>query len=170
MTTTPRGIRNNNPGNIRNSERNDWAGEVSKADKKDNAFEEFKDIPHGIRAMMKLLLKYQRSYNLHSIKELIERWAPRDENDTAAYVRWVCREMQMPDCCRLDLSDKGTMCALVDAMCYMENGERIPMEDIELIRCAPFVKPRTILVDAMCYMENGERIPMEDIEAGWELM
>ena len=41
MTTTPRGIRNNNPGNIRNSERNDWAGEVSKADKKDNAFEEF---------------------------------------------------------------------------------------------------------------------------------
>lgn len=27
MTTTPRGIRNNNPGNIRNSERNDWAGE-----------------------------------------------------------------------------------------------------------------------------------------------
>lgn len=32
---------------------------------------------------------------------------------------------------RLDLSDKGTMCALVDAMCYMENGERIPMEDIE---------------------------------------
>lgn len=88
MTTTPRGIRNNNPGNIRNSERNDWAGEVSKADKKDNAFEEFKDIPHGVRAMMKLLLKYQRSYNLHSIKELIERWAPRDENDTAAYVRW----------------------------------------------------------------------------------
>lgn len=84
MTTTPRGIRNNNPGNIRNSERNDWAGEVSKADKKDNAFEEFEDIPHGVRAMMKLLLKYQRSYNLHSIKELIERWAPRDENDTAA--------------------------------------------------------------------------------------
>lgn len=34
MTTTPRGIRNNNPGNIRNSERNDWAGEVSKADKR----------------------------------------------------------------------------------------------------------------------------------------
>ena len=56
MTTTPRGVRNNNPGNIRNSERNDWTGEVSKADKKDNSFEEFKDIPHGVRAMMKLLL------------------------------------------------------------------------------------------------------------------
>ena len=90
MTTTPRGIRNNNPGNIRNSERNDWAGEVSKADKKDNAFEEFEDIPHGVRAMMKLLLKYQRSYNLRSIKELIERWAPRDENDTAKHLRFPC--------------------------------------------------------------------------------
>ena len=55
MTTTPRGIRNNNPGNIRNSERNDWAGEVSKADKKDNAFKEFEDIPHGGRAMMKIV-------------------------------------------------------------------------------------------------------------------
>ena len=39
---------------------------------------------------------------------------------------------KIPDCCRLDLSGQGeTMCALVDAMCYMENGERIPMEDIE---------------------------------------
>ena len=122
MTTTPRGIRNNNPGNIRNSERNDWAGEVSKADKKDNAFEEFEDIPHGVRAMMKLLLKYQRSYNLRSIKELIERWAPRDENDTAAYVRWVCREMQMPDCCRLDLSDKGN--DVRHSGCHVLHGER----------------------------------------------
>ena len=38
MTKQARGIRNNNPGNIRNSERNDWKGEVSKADKKDQVF------------------------------------------------------------------------------------------------------------------------------------
>ena len=75
-----------------------------------------------IETMLKELYIAQ---NLNSFR------APEDENDTAAYVRWVCREMQIPDCCRLDLSDKGTMCALVDAMCYMENGERIPMEDIE---------------------------------------
>ena len=44
MTKQARGIRNNNPGNIRNSERNDWKGEVSKADKKDQVFEEFEKM------------------------------------------------------------------------------------------------------------------------------
>ena len=131
MTKVARGIRNNNPGNIRNSENNDWQGEVAKGSKKDDAFEEFKTMPHGVRAMMKLLLKYQRSYNLHTVKELIERWAPRNENNTSAYVRMVCKEMQMPECCGLDLTDKGTMCALVDAMCYVENGTHIDMADIE---------------------------------------
>ena len=131
MAKQPRGIRNNNPGNIRNSERNDWNGEVSKADKKDQAFEEFKTMADGVRAMMLLLQKYQRSYNLHTVKELVERWAPRNENNTAAYVRTVCKEMQMPEWCGLDLTDKGPMCALVDAMCYVENGVHIDMADIE---------------------------------------
>lgn len=131
MTKLSRGIRNNNPGNIRNSERNDWKGEVAKADKKDQAFEEFETMAEGVRAMMLLLQKYQRSYNLHTVKELVERWAPRNENNTAAYVRTVCKEMQMPECCGLDLTDKGTMCALVDAMCFVENGVHIDMADIE---------------------------------------
>ena len=131
MTKQARGIRNNNPDNIRNSERNDWKGEVSKADKKDQAFEEFETMSDGVRAMMRLLQKYQRSYNLHTVKDIVERWAPRNENDTAAYVRTVCKEMQMPECCGLDLTDKGTMCALVDAMCYVENGVHIDMADIE---------------------------------------
>lgn len=131
MVKQPRGIRNNNPGNIRNSERNDWKDEVSKADKKDQAFEEFKTMSDGVRAMMRLLQKYQRSYNLHTVKEIVERWAPRNENNTAAYVRTVCKEMQMPECCGLDLTNKGTMCALVDAMCFVENGVHIDMADIE---------------------------------------
>lgn len=131
MTKQPRGIRNNNPGNIRNSEANDWKGEVAKADKNDKAFEEFESMPHGVRAMMKLLQKYQRTHNLHTVMDLVERWAPRNENNTAGYVRTVCREMEVLECCGLDLTDKGTMCALVDAMCYVENGEHIPMADIE---------------------------------------
>lgn len=127
----PRGIRNNNPGNIRNSERNDWAGEVSTSNKKDNAFEEFEDMPHGARAMMKLLLKYQTGYGLKTIKDLIGRWAPRNENNTSGYILRVSREMQMPDSAPLDLTDKGTMCALAAAITLVENGVHIPKEDIE---------------------------------------
>ncbi|RHJ83568.1 hypothetical protein [Parabacteroides sp. AM08-6] len=128
---TTRGIRNNNPGNIRNSENSDWIGEVSKADKKDQAFEEFKTMAYGVRAMMKLLQKYQRSHNLHTIKELVGRWAPSNENNTSAYIKIVCQKMQVPESVGIDLSDKATMCALVDAMCYVENGMHIPMADIE---------------------------------------
>ena len=51
MNNTARGIRNNNPGNIRNSDAIDWKGEVNSKDKKDKAFEEFKTMPDGIRAM-----------------------------------------------------------------------------------------------------------------------
>ncbi len=127
----PRGIRNNNPGNIRNSEANEWRGEVAKEEKQDDAFEEFQDMAHGVRAMMCLLTNYQRKYNLNTIRELIGRWAPRNENDTNLYVRLVSEEMGVPACCGIDLSDKGTICALVDAMIYVENGKHIPMADIE---------------------------------------
>ena len=127
----PRGIRNNNPGNIRNSEANEWLGEVAAKQKRDEDFEEFEDMAHGVRAMMCLLIKYQRGYNLNTIRELVGRWAPRNENDTDLYVRLVSDEMGVPACCGIDLSDKGTLCALVDAMVYVENGVHIPKADIE---------------------------------------
>lgn len=127
----PRGIRNNNPGNIRNSERNDWAGEIPADHKQDNAFEEFEDMQHGVRAMMKLLLKYHTGYGLKSVKEIINRWAPRNENNTSGYIRRVCQEMQIPDSLPIDLTDKGTMCALAAAISLVENGISISDEDIE---------------------------------------
>lgn len=127
----PRGIRNNNPGNIRNSEANEWKGEVSKKEKLDNSFEEFRDMPHGIRAMMQLLINYQRKYTLLTVRDLVGKWAPRTENDTTTYVNRVCKELQMPSTCPIDLTDKGTLCALVDAMIFVENNKRVPMADIE---------------------------------------
>ena len=56
----PRGLRNNNPGNIRNSDATDWKGEVKPSQKKDNAFEEFGTMAHGYRALIKLLQNYRQ--------------------------------------------------------------------------------------------------------------
>lgn len=131
MTKLPRGLRNNNPGNIRNSESTEWRGEVSADRKNDCAFEEFKTMPDGIRAMMKLLLNYQKKYGLNTISGLIERYAPHSENNTSGYVRRVSLEMQIPHNAPLDLEDKATMCALVDAMILVENGQRVAADDIE---------------------------------------
>ena len=90
----PRGIRNNNPGNIRNSDATDWKGEIAAGAKKDDAFEEFKDMAHGYRALIRLLQNYRRKHGLQTVADFINRWAPRTENNTSGYITRVCREMQ----------------------------------------------------------------------------
>ena len=80
MASQPRGIRNNNPGNIeRNATR--WAGMT--AEQTDPRFVVFTSPEYGFRALARTLLTYQRKYGLLSIEDMIGRWAPPNENDTA---------------------------------------------------------------------------------------
>ena len=119
---TPRGIRNNNPGNIRNSDATDWQGVVKKSEKIDNVFEEFEDMAHGYRALIKLLQNYRKKHDCKTIADFISRWAPRTENDTAAYIQRVCREMQVAATYVPDVNDKTTMCSFAAAISQVENG------------------------------------------------
>ncbi|RQW61036.1 structural protein [Vibrio viridaestus] len=81
----PRGIRNNNPGNIRKASFS-WVGEVSQ----DNAgYVIFDTAAHGIRAMYRVLLTYRNKYGLNTVKGIINRWAPTSENDTQSYINHV---------------------------------------------------------------------------------
>jgi len=75
----PRGVRNNNPGNIRSSNSNNWQGEVPS---NDPAFEQFRGPADGLRAMGRVI---QNNSNL-TVEQLINRYAPPTENDTQAYV------------------------------------------------------------------------------------
>lgn len=52
----PRGIRNNNPGNIKKTS-DKWEG-LNADQSKDDTFCQFSDAKYGIRAMAKLLYKY----------------------------------------------------------------------------------------------------------------
>ena len=123
-----RGIRNNNPGNIRRS--NDpWQGLA--AEQADPDFFRFTAPEWGYRALMKTIQTYRRKHGLRTIAEMISRWAPANENDTAAYIRSVCQEMQVPDSYVPDVEDKGTMCALAAAISKHENGVDAVMEDVE---------------------------------------
>lgn len=131
MNRLPRGLRNNNPGNIRNSDATDWMGEVSTEKKTDNDFEEFKDMAHGYRALIKLLQNYRRKYGLQTISDFISRWAPRTENNTSGYTTRVCREMQVPSSYVPDIDDKATMCNFAAAISLVENGIPAVMEDVE---------------------------------------
>lgn len=83
----PRGIRNNNPLNIRKSP-NAWVGKVGGLDKD---FETFDTMEHGIRAAMVIVRTYIRKHNCTTVKQLINRWAPATENNTQAYIERVLK-------------------------------------------------------------------------------
>lgn len=123
----PRGLRNNNPGNIRIT-RDVWAGQVFPFE--DKEFCEFCDMAHGYRAMFKLLRNYRRKHGCQTIADMIHRWAPASENNTGAYIVDVCRQMQMPSSYVIDINDRDSMCALAAAISRHENGVDAVMEDI----------------------------------------
>ena len=117
MTSYVRGIRNNNPGNIRVS-KSQWRGEVPSC----CAFEKFDSPVMGIRAMMRLLLNYQRRYKLKTIRNLINRWAPHTENNTAAYVDHVSKVAGFLPDTQIDLTDPLTLIEIAQAIVLHENG------------------------------------------------
>ena len=124
----PRGLRNNNPGNLRRTGDN-WQGLRPVQD--DPEFLQFEAPCWGYRALIKTLQTYRKKHGLRTVKEMIARWAPPAENDTAAYVRAVCRELQVPDSYVPDVDDRGTMCALASAISRVENGAGAVRADVE---------------------------------------
>lgn len=79
-----RGIRNNNPGNIRGNNAYQWRGEVGRDDLDFVVF----DAPeNGIRAIARTLNTYSNKYGINTLKDIISRWAPSIENNTEAYIQ-----------------------------------------------------------------------------------
>lgn len=115
----PRGIRNNNPGNIRLGA-NRWKGQ--KALQQDTAFIEFEKPEDGIRALMKLLLTYQRKYGLDTVESIINRYAPPHENATDHYIQHVCRKIGVRRRDVISLENKSLLCLLAKAIIHHENG------------------------------------------------
>ena len=86
-----RGIRNNNPLNIRLS-KDRWQGQrpPSTSPEGEKAFCVFESMAYGWRAAFVILCKtYYGKYKLKTIRALITRWAPPKENNTEAYIRRV---------------------------------------------------------------------------------
>ena len=123
----PRGIRNNNPLNIRIG--NKWKGETS--ENTDGVFEQFTRMEYGIRAAFILLRRYINRYHLNSVQKIVSRWAPRNENHTEKYIEHVCKRMAVFPTTKIAFEDKATMVSLVDAMAIYECGQSIPLEVIQ---------------------------------------
>lgn len=128
-STTPRGVRNNNPLNLRIST-NAWLGKVQS--NTDGAFEQFVSLTYGIRAAMKNIRSICRRHPGCTLTQLISIWAPAsDGNNTRAYVKQVkLRSMIMPDEKILPL-DRGMMTRLARAMAEVECGRSFDLQPFE---------------------------------------
>lgn len=126
-TKTPRGIRNNNPLNIRIG--NTWLGEVP--DPTDSDFEQFVHLKYGLRAGFCILRRYIRRYKRNTVRKIVTAWAPSTENNTERYIQLVCKFGCLDPDVEIRFEDTLTMCSLVQAMARVEVGETIPLQTIE---------------------------------------
>lgn len=116
----PRGVRNNNPGNLEASSSNPWVGQTGS----DGRFAKFETPEHGIRALGRNLISYQRQ-GIDTVGEIINRWAPpSDNNDTVAYIKAVCAQLGVTANQPLDASNPDTLQALCAAIIKHENGSQ----------------------------------------------
>ena len=122
----PRGLRNNNPLNIRlSSDR--WQGQrpPSTSPEGEKLFCQFYTMAYGWRAAFRLLCHtYYGKYKLRTIRAIITRWAPPKENDTEVYIRRVTDRIGIgPDRELGDPATHPTQWMMIGiAMAIVENG------------------------------------------------
>lgn len=131
----PRGLRNNNPGNLRDFHLG-WQGEAGHDEAGYLIFNEHPNYGRaywGVRAMVKDLLDDHVHDGLRTVRAIITEYAPAaDNNPTEAYIANVCRALQVQPDTSLDLlHDRAQLGAMVRAMIRVENGAQ-PYSDAEL--------------------------------------
>ncbi len=119
-----RGLRNNNPGNIRLGNFR-YKGEKAKSN--DSAFRQFESIEWGYRAMFVLLHTYSIKHRCCTLRQMIERYAPPSENHTESYIRRVTNATHLSPDEPISTLNGAIMTAVVAAMSEVENGIKADM-------------------------------------------
>lgn len=116
----PRGIRNNNPGNLQQSDVQ-WEGKTASTDPR---YESFATPEAGIRALA-LNAQHLQANGAQTVTDLISKWAPASENGqakTQAYIGAVAQAMGVSPTDNVNLQDPATLTAFTNAVIAHENG------------------------------------------------
>ena len=116
-------IATNNIFNIRVG-RQPWHGQTGAK----KGFVEFDTREHAIRAWLVLMRTYRRRYQRCTIRDIVGRFAPPNENDTAAYVRYCAQQLCYSANSPLRLAQD--YCRLGVAMAQMETATKLTADDI----------------------------------------
>ncbi|MFQ3578567.1 MAG: hypothetical protein SNJ71_00320 [Bacteroidales bacterium] len=115
----PRGIRNNNPGNLKINDTIQWIGKLPRHENTDKTFEQFYTYDYGVRAMA---IDLKTKINKHgTIAKIIQFYAPPTENNTEAYIASVERKTGINRNTYL-IPNAKTLKSLVMAVIEHENG------------------------------------------------
>lgn len=122
----PRGLRNNNPLNIRHNA-DLFQGEIKGNDK---LFKTFSSMPYGYRAAFVILATYlSRGYN--TIEKIISRWASPSENKTQTYISTVVKYSGVAADEILTATSGDKYILIVSAMSFVENGINADINQIK---------------------------------------
>jgi hypothetical protein len=134
-----RGLRNNNPGNIRLTPGTTWLGQVPPSQQTDPDFVQTSAPEYGVRMIARLLVNYGSKNGtpgyggsgIDTVYEIISRWAPPGENDTASYIAAVSDALGVEPNTVIDIA--ASLPALVPAIIQHENGIQ-PYDDSTIAR------------------------------------
>ena len=135
-----RGLRNNNPLNIRKSS-NNWLGKVTQ--NTDGCFEQFATIEYGLRAaflnIRTIVRRIRATFFTATVAQLVHVWAPAsDGNNEDTYCRTIFEKSSIRSSAEVNIANKDFMCRLVQAMCWVEVGCEIPLQTIGVAYCLAF--------------------------------
>ena len=123
----PRGLRNNNPGNLIKGQK-PFLGE--KFPSTDPRFRQFESMEYGYRAGLKLLVNFiSGGYN--TIAKIINRWAPPVENDTKVYIASVAKQTGIDPGAVLKVDQADEIIRIMAAISLHENGVKPDISSIK---------------------------------------
>jgi hypothetical protein len=110
----PRGLRNNNPGNLRS-----WPCAGSSG-----GYAAFASPEDGLKAAGRNLIAYQDKYGIDTISKTISRWAPAgDNNNVPAYIAAMSKSTGYGADQNLNFHDPKVLAPMISGLVKHENGQ-----------------------------------------------
>lgn len=139
---TPRGLRNNSPGNLRPPPyavtafdprtgllmgalpSDVWEGVIAlDISEPDPPYLIFGDLSHGLRAISKTLMAYQAKNGCNTVLAIFSRWAPAsDHNIPGSYAANVAQNLGVGINDPINTQDRQTLVELTQGIIREENG------------------------------------------------
>ncbi|MDD8770619.1 hypothetical protein LAY05_02160 [Escherichia coli] len=109
----------NNPGNLR------WAEGYSSENTRSGKFAVFPTLDEGVLAATKQLQMYGAK-GINTVGDIVRKWAPPKENNTAEYIRHVVKTTGFNENQKLNLNDPQVIAKLISAISQKEGaGSRV---------------------------------------------